>query len=164
MARVRRLRVYLQVLGAWRPDDGLHAAVRECFTYDPGEDRATGYLFGDGHDWPAPLAEFGPALLEDLAALLDVKFPIVAFQAYDDGSGCGWHTDSPFDVQAILSLGVTRTFGVRPVSGPPQWIRVSHGDLVFMPSGFQDEWEHCVPLEAVEGERVSLVFRTPLKG
>jgi len=29
-----------------------------------------------------------------------------------------------------------------------------------MPSGFQAEWEHCVPAEDVPGERCSLVFRT----
>lgn len=117
-------------------------------------------LYGEGRDWPAPLAALGPALLDTLAELLGVKFEIVAFQAYANGSGCDWHTDSPFDVQAILSLGVTRTFGVRRPGHRPQWTPVRHGDLVVMPSGFQDQWEHSVPLEPVQGERVSLVFRT----
>lgn len=132
-------------------DQDLLPVVRSLFTYGPGEDRATGEMSGD---W---LAE----LLDRLESTLGVRFTIVAFQAYRDGSGCGWHTDDPFDAQAVLSLGVTRTFGVRPMGGEPEWIRVRHGDLVYMPSGFQKDHEHCVPVEDVPGERISLVFRTP---
>jgi alkylated DNA repair dioxygenase AlkB len=55
---------------------------------------------------------------------------------------------------------VTRTFGVRRPGAEPVWMQVEHGDLVVMPSGFQAEWQHCVPVEDVPGERVSLVFRT----
>lgn len=153
----------LQVYRRWRDDPGLLAALRECFAYGPGDDRATGCLYApaDGQDWPAPLAETGPALLADLAALLGVRFTIVAFQAYRDGSGCGWHADTPFGAQAILSLGVTRTFGVRhAVGGSERRFQVAHGDLVVMPDGFQDGWEHCVLAEDVPGERCSLVFRT----
>lgn len=114
-------------------------------------DRATGYL---------DVADYAD-LVDALELEVGVRFSIVAFQAYRDGAGCGWHADSPFDVQAVLSLGVTRTFGVRPLGGEPTFVRVAHGDLVVMPSGFQAGWEHCVPLEAVPGERLSLVFRTP---
>lgn len=153
----------LGVHRAWHPDPELLAAVRAEFTYGPGDDRATGYLYGE-HGWPAPLATAGPALLAGLDALLGVRFTIVAFQAYRDGAGCGWHTDSPFDAQAVLSLGVTRTFGTRRPDTDPIWTRVGHGDLVFMPSEFQAEWEHCVPVEHVPGERVSLVFRTVAEG
>jgi alkylated DNA repair dioxygenase AlkB len=145
----------------WNHDPGLLAAVRGLFTYGPGDDRATGYLYAAGErDWPPALATVGPALLDGLGELLDVRFTIVAYQAYLNGSGCDWHTDTPFDAQAILSLGVSRTFGVRPVVGEPEWLTVEHGDIVYMPSGFQAEWEHCVPVEDVEGERCSLVFRT----
>lgn len=151
----------LSVLKGWRSEPGILAAVHEQFTYDPGEDRATGYLFAAGEQgWPPALASTGPGLLDDLDALLGTRFTIVAFQAYRDGSGCDWHTDGPFDAQAVLSLGVTRTFGIRRPGGEPIWIPVAHGDLVSMPSGFQAEWEHCIPVEDVKGERISLVFRT----
>lgn len=151
---------------AWRPDRELLDTVRAEFTYGPGDDRATGYLYTERGwpDWPAALSTAGPALLDQLAELLGTRFTIVAFQAYRNGSGCGWHTDSPFDAQAVLSLGVTRTFGIRRPGADPAWIPVAHGDLVSMPSGFQAEWEHCVPIEDVAGERVSLVFRTPMEG
>ncbi len=165
------LRVGLRVERAWNDDPGLLAAVRASFAYSPpGDDRATGYLYEQpGHGWPAPLAVAGPALLDDLAGLLDVCFTVVAFQAYRGGTGCDWHTDLAFDAQAVLSLGVTRTFGVRLLAddgsyGEPDWLAVHHGDLVVMPSGFQAQWQHCVPAEPVAGERVSLVFRTVERG
>jgi alkylated DNA repair dioxygenase AlkB len=140
----------------------LLAAVRTLFEYGPGEDRATGYLYGDGQPWPQALAELGHALLDDLEQLLAVRFEVVAFQAYRNGAGCPWHADTPFDAQAVLSLGATRTFGVRRTGdGRSSTMRgVADGDLVVMPSGFQTEWEHCVPVEEEPGERVALVFRT----
>ena len=140
----------MRVLPGWLGDADLLPAVRSLFEFGD-EDRATGYL---SEDW---------GLLDRLESDLGVRFTIVAFQAYRNGSGCDWHADTPFDAQAVLSLGATRTFGVRLLpSGSPTWISVKHGDLVYMPPGFQDEWEHCVPVEPDKpGERVSLVFRTP---
>jgi alkylated DNA repair dioxygenase AlkB len=137
--------------------------VRQCFAYAYGEDRATGYLYGPGQDWPVALAAAAPGLLGRLYRDTGVVFTLAAFQAYRNGTGCGWHADTPFGAQAILSLGVTRTFGARrTVSGAESWYRLAHGDLVFMPRGFQDGWEHCVPEERVPGERCSLVFREPV--
>ena len=153
----------LQVHRDWCPGaDDVLAALRECFVYGDGDDRATGVLYAPaaGQAWPEWFGD-GPRMLDSLEALLDVRFTICAFQAYRDGAGCGWHADTPFGAQAILSLGVTRTFGVRRLGGNPRWMKLAAGDLVFMPAGFQDEWEHCVPVEEdVTGERCSLVFRT----
>jgi alkylated DNA repair dioxygenase AlkB len=156
----------LQVIRGWCIDepDELLARVRQSFTYGPGDNRATGQLYAAGEqDWVPALAVRGPELLDDLAVRYDVKFTIVAFQSYRNGAGCDWHTDEPFDAQAILSLGVTRTLGVRPVGGEPEWIPVGHGDLVYMPPGYQVGHEHCVPAEDVTGERCSLVFRTVVR-
>lgn len=105
------------------------------------------------------MREIGPVLLDDLEVLTQVRFTVVAFQAYRNGSGCDWHSDQ-HDIQAILSLGVTRTFGVRPIGGEPEWMSLDHGDLAVMPSGFQAGWQHSVPIEDVLGERCSLVFRS----
>jgi hypothetical protein len=149
----------LHLYRKWHDDSGLLTGLRGLFNYDP-EGRGNGYLYIEGgQDWPAPFAAPGPRLLADLDGLLGVRFTTVVFQAYRDGAGVGWHADEGYDVQAILSLGVTRTFGIRPLSGDPQWIPVGHGDLMVMPSGFQAEWQHCVPVEGVIGERCSLVFR-----
>lgn len=149
------------VFRAWRRDASLLAAVRGLFSYEPGGDRATGQVYAEGEqDWVPGFGEVGPALLNDLAALLGVRFTIVIFQAYRNGAGCDWHADPPFDAQAVLSLGVSRTFGTRRTGGEPEWMTVDHGDLVHMPSGHQLDHEHCVPVERAPGERVSLVFRT----
>lgn len=140
-------------------------AVRSLFAYGEGEDRATGQIYAQGEQpWAPALTDVGPALLDRLDETLGIRFPIAAFQAYKDGSGCDWHADTPFDAQAVLSLGVSRRFGIRPVGGEPEWLTVHHGDLVYMPSGMQTTHEHCVPVEDVPGERVSLVFRTVARG
>ena len=154
-------------LPGWLPTDAADAvldAVRPVVTYAAGDDRATGHLFIDGaQPWPAGLERLGPTLLADLEETTGVRYPIVAFQGYRGGSGCDWHSDEPFGAQAVLSLGVTRTFEIRPTRTHPAVIRfdVAHGDLFVMPDGFQHEWQHRVPVEEQAGERVSLVFRTP---
>lgn len=102
----------------------------------------------------------GPALLDGLERDTGIRFTACAFQAYLDGAGCGWHHDRDWGAQAIISLGVTRGFGMRR-DGAEEFLRLAHGDLLVMPPGFQQEREHCVPVEQVKGERCSLVFRTP---
>lgn len=152
----------LQVHRGFWLDDVL-TGVRDSFAYVPTtDDRATGHVYLHGA-WASALEHSGPPLLAAVEQLLGEPMPIVAFQAYRRGAGCDWHADTPFGAQAVLSLGVTRTFGVRRPGEDPEWIRVEHGDLVVMPAGFQDSWDHCVPVEDVPGERISLVFRTPRK-
>ena len=153
----------LQVIRKWNTDLALLEAVRGLYSYGLNDDRATGIIYGEGRKWPESFATFGPLLLTALKFKFGIDYEIVAFQAYMDGSGCGWHQDTPFDAQAVLSLGVTRTFGVKPLSGEPTYVKLNHGDLVVMPSGFQKLWQHCVPVEDIKGERCSLVFRTVLK-
>lgn len=157
-------------LPAWCPDaGGILAALRTLYAYTDREpDRATGWLHASRQigmlpvtPWPGPLAEAGPRLLDGLEDVTGTRFDAACFQAYLDGSGCGWHYDRDWDAQAVLSLGVARSFGLRPLDGSHEvTLRLGHGDLLVMPSGFQDEWEHCVPVEDVTGERCSLVFRS----
>jgi alkylated DNA repair dioxygenase AlkB len=144
--------------------DEVLAALREVFTYSEGEpDRATGWLFlpPEGRNWPGPFAALGPQLLGELQDKTGTAFTAACFQAYLNGSGCGWHHDRNWDAQAILSLGVTRSFALRRDGTREMTVPLQHGDLFVMPSGFQHEWEHNVPTEDVEGERCSLVFRSP---
>ena len=128
-------------------------------------DRATGWLYlpdrPPGTGWPPPFTSFGPQLLADLAAATGAGFTAVCFQAYRGGTGCGWHHDRDWAAQAILSLGATRSLALRRNGGEQELVPLTHGDLLYMPPGFQDEWEHCVPPEPVAGERFALVFRTP---
>jgi alkylated DNA repair dioxygenase AlkB len=150
----------LLVFPGYADDSTLVPTVRRLVTYGPGEDRATGTLYEHERWWNAHFEALGRGLLDDLYVTLGQRFTILVFQGYRNGAGCDWHADTPFDAQAILSLGVTRTFGVRLIGGEPQWLKVHHGDLVYMPPGFQNGHEHCVLVEDVPGERISLVFRT----
>ena len=155
-----------RLLPGWRAADSqILPALRTCFTYTEREpDRATGWLYLPAGPpvtlWPEALADLGPELQADLERDIGIAFTAACFQAYRDGSGCGWHHDRDWGAQAILSLGVTRTFGLRNANGET-FLRLAHGDLLVMPPGFQDEWEHCVPVEDAPGERCSIVFRTP---
>lgn len=158
-----------RLLPAWCPDaGGILAALRTLYAYTEREpDRATGWLHAARQigqlppaPWPGPLEEAGPALLDALDADTGIRFEAACFQAYLHGSGCGWHYDRDWPVQAILSLGVTRSFGLRRISdGIELTLQLAHGDLLVMPAPMQDEWEHCVPVEDVAGERCSIVFR-----
>lgn len=147
--------------------DDLFRPLRSLYEYtDRNPDRATGWLWAQRQigqlpetQWPEVLSAFGPELIDGLESLLEVRFETACFQAYLDGSGVDWHHDQDWDVAAILSLGVTREFGIRKNDGGEQFFDLEDGDVLFMPSGFQHEWEHCVPVQDVKGERCSVVFR-----
>lgn len=156
-----------RLLAGWRAGDTrILPALRACYAYtEDWPDRATGYLYSARQagalapmPWPEALAGLGPSLLAGLERDTGIEFTAACFQAYRDGTGCGWHHDRDWGAQAVLSLGVTRTFGLRNASGEKHLL-LAHGDLLVMPAGFQEDWEHCVPVEDVPGERCSIVFR-----
>ena len=61
---------------------------------------------------------------------------------------------------AILSLGATRRFLLRPkVGGPSVRYAPVAGELLVMGGTCQRTWEHCVPKCAASGPRVSVMFR-----
>lgn len=128
----------------WTDTQPLRASLP--VRYEPGDKRSTGYL--DPADWGSVLTE--------LEHTLGVRFTIVAFQGYQDGTaGTDWHSDD-YPHQAMLSIGATRTFGVR-LAGHETAIPVDDGDLVYL-AGRQ---EHAVLTDpGVSGERCSLVFRS----
>lgn len=153
-----------RVIPGWLAGEArLLPAVQALYAYDDKwPNRATGWAYGmpPSPGWPFTLRDLGPVLLASLERDTGTVFTAVAYQAYRDGTGCGWHHDRDWGAQAILSLGVPRTFGLRK-AGHEEFVRQAHGDLLYMPPGFQDEWEHGVPEEDAPGERVSLVFRGP---
>ena len=155
-----------RVFPGWRAgDEWILPALREVFEWDG--DRATGWLYLPDQEpvtlWPGQFAHLGPQLLAALEAEVGESFTAVCFQAYRNGSGVGWHHDRTWAAQAILSLGATRSFAVRNTAGNESQFLLQHGDLFYMPPGFQDEWEHSVPTEKhARGERCSLVFRSPI--
>jgi alkylated DNA repair dioxygenase AlkB len=87
---------------------------------------------------------------------------------YRDGSdSVAWHGDrvareSPRDTMvAIVSLGATRPFALRPKSGGPGLrLQVGHGDLLVMGGSCQRTWLHAIPKTArCLGARISVQFR-----
>lgn len=62
---------------------------------------------------------------------------------------------------AILSLGATRTFALRPKSGGSGLrLQVGHGDLLVMGGSCQRTWQHAIPKTArCLGARISIQFR-----
>ncbi|ORB83855.1 alpha-ketoglutarate-dependent dioxygenase AlkB [Mycobacterium kansasii] len=87
---------------------------------------------------------------------------------YRDGSdSVAWHGDtigrsSTEDTMvAIVSLGATRAFALRPRGGGTSLrFPLAHGDLLVMGGSCQRTWEHSVPkTSAPTGPRVSIQFR-----
>ena len=114
------------------------------------------------------LARLRRRLNDIYAGELGEPFTTVGLCCYRDGSdSVAWHGDtigrssSEDTMVAIVSLGATRTFGLRPRGGGAS-LRLPqvHGDLLVMGGSCQRTWEHAVPkTSAPTGPRVSMQFR-----
>jgi alkylated DNA repair dioxygenase AlkB len=120
-------------------------------------------------DAPHPrLARLRRRLNDIYAGELGEPFTTVGLCWYRDGTdSVAWHGDtvgrsSTQDTMvAIVSLGATRTFALRPRGGGASLrLPQAHGDLLVMGGSCQRTWEHSVPKTAAcTGPRVSLQFR-----
>jgi alkylated DNA repair dioxygenase AlkB len=121
-------------------------------------------------DPPHPLLARLRRRLNDIyAGELGEPFTTAGLCLYRDGSdSVAWHGDtigrsSTEDTMvAIVSLGDTRTFALRPRGGggPSLRLLLGHGDLLVMGGSCQRTWEHSVPkTSAPAGPRVSVQFR-----
>lgn len=85
----------------------------------------------------------------------------------DETDSVAWHGDtvgrsSTEDTTvAIVSLGATRVFAMRPRAGGSSLrLPQGHGDLLVMGGSCQRTWEHAVPKTArPKGPRISIQFR-----
>jgi alkylated DNA repair dioxygenase AlkB len=114
------------------------------------------------------LARLRRRLNDIYAGELGEPFTTVGLCCYRDGSdSVAWHGDtigrssSEDTMVAIVSLGATRTFALRPRGGGPSLrLPQAHGDLLVMGGSCQRTWEHAVPkTSARTGPRVSMQFR-----
>jgi alkylated DNA repair dioxygenase AlkB len=114
------------------------------------------------------LDEASSALNTHYAEELGEPFVSVGLCLYRDGSdSVAWHGDriareSPRDTMvAIVSLGATRPFGLRPKSGGQGLrLQVGHGDLLVMGGSCQRTWLHSIPkVGSCLGARISIQFR-----
>lgn len=126
-----------------------------------------GYRQGD--DLPHPvLEEARAALSAHYAEELGEPFVSFGLCLYRDGNdSVAWHGDriareSQRDTMvAIVSLGATRPFGLRPRSGGAGVrLQIGHGDLLVMGGSCQRTWLHGIPKVAnCLGARISIQFR-----
>jgi alkylated DNA repair dioxygenase AlkB len=114
-------------------------------------------------------------LLKDAARALGGRygeaFGTAGLNLYRSGrDSVAWHGDrharrpEHLDaVIAVLSLGSTRRFLLRPTGGGPSVrFEPAGGDLLVMGGSCQRTWQHCVPKVASAGPRMSVTFRHPV--
>jgi alkylated DNA repair dioxygenase AlkB len=116
-------------------------------------------------EWPDP-----PPAVGRLDAALSHRYGlgihVVSANLYRDGNdSVAWHGDRigrlrDETVVAILSLGATRRFLLRPKGGGSS-VRLTPnaGDLLVMGGTCQRTWEHSIPKCASAGPRISVMFR-----
>src|SRR6201997_3248272 len=120
-------------------------------------------------DPPHPLLARLRRRLNDIyAGELGEPFTTVGLCLYRDGNdSVAWHGDkigrsSTEDTMvAIVSLGATRVFALRPHGGGKSLrLQPRHGDLWVMGGSCQRTWEHSIPKTSRPvGPRISIQFR-----
>jgi alkylated DNA repair dioxygenase AlkB len=122
------------------------------------------------HRW---LLDEGPPPPDDLRAMAQVlsdryrvRFSQIGVNLYRDGTdSVAWHGDRvarelPEAVVALVSLGASRPFRLRPTGGGPSVLyRPGPGDLLVMGGSCQRTWQHAVPKSRGVGPRISVQFR-----
>lgn len=122
-------------------------------------------------DEPAPhprLKQIRRRLNDAYGGELGEPFVTAGLCLYRDGDdSVAWHGDtigrsSTEDTMvAIVSLGATRVFALRPRGGGPSLrLQHRHGDLLVMGGSCQRTWEHSIPKTTKPtGPRISIQFR-----
>lgn len=114
------------------------------------------------------IAKLRRRLNDIYAGELGEPFTTVGLCLYRDGAdSVAWHGDTlgrgatEDTIVAIVSIGATRTFALRPRGGGPSLrLPQRHGDLVVMGGSCQRTWEHSIPKTATPtGPRISIQFR-----
>lgn len=111
-----------------------------------------------------------PPIVRSMAAWLARRYGVdmgaVWLNWYRSGDDAvAWHADRIGVAQkdppvAIVSLGSTRRFLVRPKGGgPTRCFTPGGGDLLVMGGSCQHHWEHAVPRSRTGGPRISVTFR-----
>ena len=175
---------WLEVRSGWLPhdtgDDSLFGELRDSIPwraerrqmYDRvlAVPRLVSFIdFADHAATPHPrLKQLRRRLNDAYAGELGEPFVTAGLCLYRDGNdSVAWHGDnigrsSTEDTMvAIVSLGATRVFALRPRGGGPSLrLRHGHGDLLVMGGSCQRTWEHSIPKTArPTGPRISIQFR-----
>ena len=116
---------------------------------------------------PSDLPAVARSMLRRLGEHYDERFDTVFCNLYRSGDDAvAWHSDRIGRAQmlplvAIVSMGTTRTFALRPKGGGRAVrLRPAPGDLLVMCGRCQHDWEHCVPRSRnVSDPRLSFTTR-----
>ena len=127
--------------------------------------------FHDLVDGPVPhprLKQLRRRLNDTYGGELGEPFTTAGLCLYRDGNdSVAWHGDtigrssSQDTMVAIVGLGATRVFALRPRGGGRSLrLQHHHGDLLVMGGSCQRTWEHAVPKTTrPTGPRISIQFR-----
>lgn len=131
---------------------------------DPGARYVYSGIVNDPLPWTAALAE----IKKGVDTVSGVTFNGVLLNRYRTGKdSMGWHSDDeqefgPNPVIASVSFGGTRNFQLRHKRRKDlkASVELTHGSLLIMRSGTQENWQHQIPKTARPAkERVNLTFR-----
>jgi alkylated DNA repair dioxygenase AlkB len=166
----RRLFAALRSGIVWR-QDAMRIAGREinlprltAWYGDEGTEHTYSGIRNVPLPWTPELAE----MKARLEAAASARFNSVLLNLYRAGSdSMGWHSDDERDMAptiASVSLGAARTFQFRRKAPPNDLVtmRLIDGSVLLMFGDTQRRWQHRVPKEAAEGERINLTFRCVL--
>jgi len=124
------------------------------------------YTYGGQTQEPKPWPDALHQVCDGVELLTGQTFDSCFANLYRDGDDTiGWHADDddwigPWIVS--VSFGSPRDFVMRRKDAPAHKVtfRLGHGDVLVMPPGTQQRWEHSVPRRKnATGERVNLTFR-----
>lgn len=171
---------WLDVRSGWLTDaDGLFAELRDGIPWRAERRQMYERVLDvprllsfhnlvDG-DVPHPrLKQMRRRLNDAYGGELGEPFTTAGLCLYRDGNdSVAWHGDnigrsSTQDTMvAIVGLGATRVFALRPRGGGPSLrIHHHHGDLLVMGGSCQRTWEHAIPKTTKPtGPRISIQFR-----
>jgi alkylated DNA repair dioxygenase AlkB len=175
---------WLEVRSGWLSDDGvdddaLFDELREVVPwraerrqmYDRVLDvprLVSFHHLADGQSPHPRLKQLRRRLNDAYAGELGEPFVTAGLCLYRDGTdSVAWHGDNvgrsrtEDTMVAIVGLGATRVFALRPRGGGPSLrLRHGHGDLLVMGGSCQRTWEHAIPKTAKPtGPRISIQFR-----
>lgn len=124
------------------------------------------YTYGGQTQKPKPWPDVLHQVCDGVEMLTGQTFDSCFANLYRGGEDTiGWHADDDDWIGpwiASVSFGVPRDFVMRRKADPSDKVtfRLGHGDLLVMPPGTQQRWEHSVPRRKnATGERVNLTFR-----
>jgi alkylated DNA repair dioxygenase AlkB len=122
------------------------------------------------HRWHLDHGPGPPEAMVSMARVLGARYGVpftqIGANLYRDGAdSVAWHGDRvarelPEAVVALVSLGATRPFRLRPAGGGPSvGLLPGPGDLLVMGGSCQRTWQHSVPKARSVGPRISVQFR-----